>query len=599
MGGKKNIMIKKILSTFVAGVLCILAAMPSVFAAAGVTAQSYRDTGEITLTGNIGTARSEYVYAVIIDDDYNASHITPATFSERVFAMAQGMSEDDGDYELVLRLNDSHLVTDYYRAVVYFTDGTNVNDVFTYESYYEIPYALRDLGSYAEADADDFYALYDGKDDVFAAESENVQVYYGGFDGTEKLAWATTMIKIRPEAGYIEADWRDDSAKVDAALESFNETFKKAEYLTELMYNKATKEDVKAFLDAEATKTTLGIDARYYQNKLPANQAAEDVRLAVSEAVVNADPKPTTPAELNALIEETLAVEEFKRAANMDDCKDLLSAYSAVFTIDSESTTKLASLEKADVCETMYANKDAGTANFDSKANIISAYEAAIASEYTEKYGDGGSGDGGSGDGGSGDGGSITIGGGGAVTPDVDENKEKLTFKDLGNYGWAKDAIYSLVDDGVLSGFGDETFRPGEKVTREQFVTMLVNRYQKATKADITKFADVKAGAWYYDYVAIGVGSGMVYGLSETEFGVGKPITRQDLAVMAYRAMGSQYVATGDIALRDIDSVAGYARTAVEALYEMGIVSGDENGNFRPADNATRAEAARILYLLK
>ena len=48
----------------------------------------------------------------------------------------------------------------------------------------------------------------------------------------------------------------------------------------------------------------------------------------------------------------------------------------------------------------------------------------------------------------------------------------------------------------------------------------------------------------------------------------------------------------------DESEIAIYARNAVNTLVKSGIINGDENGNFRPADNATRAEAAKMLAVL-
>ena len=123
--------------------------------------------------------------------------------------------------------------------------------------------------------------------------------------------------------------------------------------------------------------------------------------------------------------------------------------------------------------------------------------------------------------------------------------------------------------------------------------------YQKETPGDVSVFSDVRNGAWYYDAVRYAVGSGIAAGMGDGNFGVGLSITRQDFAVMAYNAMGADYVVKGTAKLNDIDKVSSYARTAVEALIEMGVLSGDDNGNVRPKDYTTRAEAAVILSKLR
>ena len=91
----------------------------------------------------------------------------------------------------------------------------------------------------------------------------------------------------------------------------------------------------------------------------------------------------------------------------------------------------------------------------------------------------------------------------------------------------------------------------------------------------------------------------MVAGMGDGRFGVGLPITRQDFAVMAYNAIGASYEPNGTANMKDMDSVAGYAQKAVKALVELGVISGDDEGNVRPLAYTTRAEAAVILSKLK
>ena len=51
----------------------------------------------------------------------------------------------------------------------------------------------------------------------------------------------------------------------------------------------------------------------------------------------------------------------------------------------------------------------------------------------------------------------------------------------------------------------------------------------------MSKFADVKADAYYAGAVEWAHGAGIVKGMTETEFGVGKPVTREDVVVMLQR----------------------------------------------------------------
>ena len=88
-------------------------------------------------------------------------------------------------------------------------------------------------------------------------------------------------------------------------------------------------------------------------------------------------------------------------------------------------------------------------------------------------------------------------------------------------------------------------------------------------------------------------------GQSETVFGSGQNITRQDMACIAANAAKMYGITFSDESktlFEDDAQIADYARSSVYALRAGGILNGKENNAFCPTDNATRAEAAKIIY---
>ena len=78
---------------------------------------------------------------------------------------------------------------------------------------------------------------------------------------------------------------------------------------------------------------------------------------------------------------------------------------------------------------------------------------------------------------------------------------------------------------------------------------------------------------------------------------IGHLITRQDIAVMLYRAaekLKEGFLTEGTLAFEDKESIAQYAAEAVASLSEKGIINGI-NGRFMPTENATRAQMAKML----
>lgn len=173
----------------------------------------------------------------------------------------------------------------------------------------------------------------------------------------------------------------------------------------------------------------------------------------------------------------------------------------------------------------------------------------------------------------------------------------ELPFRDLDNYDWAVHQIRALVAAGVVNGVSEYSFAPGDMVTREQFVKMLVEAFDLTGSAKIS-FTDANENEWYYPYLQTAFANKIVNGVSETEFGVGQPITREQMATMVYRVCRSLEIQLGDaLKLFDDDAyVSDYAKTAVGTMAANGIINGVGNNLFAPLENAERAAAAVLIY---
>lgn len=111
-------------------------------------------------------------------------------------------------------------------------------------------------------------------------------------------------------------------------------------------------------------------------------------------------------------------------------------------------------------------------------------------------------------------------------------------FDDLTSAPWAAEAIEYLFSKDIVDGYGNGIYGVNDDVTREQFVKILIS----ALKLDLyddaeVSFKDVDQNAWYMTYIKSAVKLGIVNGISDNEFGVGQPISRQDMVVMANRAL--------------------------------------------------------------
>ncbi len=221
--------------------------------------------------------------------------------------------------------------------------------------------------------------------------------------------------------------------------------------------------------------------------------------------------------------------------------------------------------------------------------------------ELYEEYGSGFTGGfgGGGGGGSSLGGGNVSYASNPAIISPVTPITDNGVFEDLGSYQWAKESIEGLANKGIVSGKEDGKFYPQDKVTRSEFVKMLVLSLGIAGGDRSFSFDDVRATDWDYKYIKAAYGAGVVNGISENLFGGSDYITRQDMAVMIYRALeviGKAPVEKSTVEFADNADIAGYASDNVYALKYAGIMKGDENGNFNPVNPANRAEAAMVIY---
>lgn len=174
----------------------------------------------------------------------------------------------------------------------------------------------------------------------------------------------------------------------------------------------------------------------------------------------------------------------------------------------------------------------------------------------------------------------------------------RTVFKDIEGVLWAKDSIEYLYEKNIVNGVSETEFVPNRNVTREEFVKMIVLAFGVYDETAEVGFSDVKRDSWYAPFVASGVKVGIVNGVGDGSFGVGKFITRQDMTVMLYRVIQNMKLDMEEKALvefSDASAFEGYAKESIEKLSAMGIVNGVGNGSFAPEAPVTRAMAATVI----
>ncbi len=162
-------------------------------------------------------------------------------------------------------------------------------------------------------------------------------------------------------------------------------------------------------------------------------------------------------------------------------------------------------------------------------------------------------------------------------------------------WNWADDAIEYMVGKSVINGYTDGTFRPGNDVTRAEFVKML-NATFGLTAETATSYSDVKSDAWYYPHVRKAAAQGYLLSYG-SQFNPDIKLTREEAASLLVRYLDlpeDEKASTSKFT--DYTSINSTYRNYVLQAAEAGLFGGYEDGSFGPKRTLNRAEALTILY---
>ena len=179
----------------------------------------------------------------------------------------------------------------------------------------------------------------------------------------------------------------------------------------------------------------------------------------------------------------------------------------------------------------------------------------------------------------------------------------KVNFKDVPASAWYSKAVTFIAAREVTTGTGEGNFSPEAKLTRGQFMVMLMKAYAIAPDQEAKdNFAD--AGDTYYTgYLAAAKRLGLSAGVGSNLFAPDKAITRQEMFTLLYNTLkvigGLPQGSAGKplSSFSDAGDIAPWAKEAMNFLVEAGVISGND-GKLTPTSTTTRAEMAQVLYNL-
>lgn len=178
-----------------------------------------------------------------------------------------------------------------------------------------------------------------------------------------------------------------------------------------------------------------------------------------------------------------------------------------------------------------------------------------------------------------------------------------IEFNDISESEFENE-IVSLAQKGIINGKSKTSFDPYTTMTRAEFATIIVKAL--SLRGGIKSFDDVSENDWFYEYVCTAYSSGIIKGVSNTEFNPYGTITREEAASMCARAAT---ILGGSIELKKVEiedilsqfddytDVSEWAVSEVAFCYKNNILNSDVM-EIKPKGKIKRDEIAYMIYHL-
>jgi len=189
-----------------------------------------------------------------------------------------------------------------------------------------------------------------------------------------------------------------------------------------------------------------------------------------------------------------------------------------------------------------------------------------------------------------------------------EENKDpgavENIFKDIKSSSWYVPHVQYAYDNEIMQGTGGNTFEPDKTITRAEFVQAIYNMEGNPTVRFRNVFSDVKSENWFADAVIWAYENEIVSGYPDGSYGVNKPITREEMALILMRyseAEGFDMTTDNDLikSFPDDDEISDWAVEGIGWAVTQEVMNGkgqlDGSALLDPKGKSMRSECATML----
>ncbi|MEG1441480.1 MAG: S-layer homology domain-containing protein [Oscillospiraceae bacterium] len=497
-----------------------------------------RDTEIISVHGKIPISKGNVFVSIQIKNEKSQFSTQTVTNSDGTFSIKAKINGDSGKYEMICNWEFGSkplsIMFDYY------------NDKTIENSLLDINCADASLIKNALNNNKEILGLYELNDKLLLPYIDEI---------------ASLVLKER-NTGYKK-------------VSDLQKTVKYAAFFCSLKHGLPQTEVLELLIELKDDFSTLCGYEEYISIKNP---------IELNKIIASQNIEPL--AEILNVFNEKTALYQIKNIDSYLNIKTLLNRMKDIYKLDLD---KYNSLENTTAIDKALAGKE-----FGSVSELRTMFEDKLNPPPTPGNN---SGSGGSSGGGSGGGGNLSFD---PIPTPIPTPIDKEIFMDINSALWAKDSIIYLYENGIINGRDDKMFEPNETITREEFVKLLIVAFNLDDATAVCDFKDLTKDNWAYRYIASAYKHGITLGIDENNFGIGLEITREEMAVLCMRTakIANIEISSGDAGEQFVDAneISDYAIDSINAMRESNIINGVGDNRFAPKENATRAEAAKIIY---
>lgn len=175
-----------------------------------------------------------------------------------------------------------------------------------------------------------------------------------------------------------------------------------------------------------------------------------------------------------------------------------------------------------------------------------------------------------------------------SITAYANENISIIDLKDIDNTQWFYADVNTLIQNNIINGYPDNTFRPKEKVKVNEFIKMVVTALNLEVKGNPEN--------WEQGYINKAIEKGLI---TEKEFdNYDRSISRGEMSRIIFNSIDEKYnddIKKYSAHIKDYSDIQESDKDMALKVYSKGIITGFPDGTFGFDKTATRAEASVII----